>query len=550
MTGGVRNSIRGEPSLRAGPSAPARRPAAPLSEFLLLATVLVLAGPAVASPATRLLGPGADLQAALDAARPGDVILLQAGTTFTGNFVLPAWPPQPGEVVVRSSAGDGPGTGRRVTPDDVRALARIASPNDQPALRTAPGAHHWRLLLLEISAGRDGVGDIVRVGDGSGAQRQLQDVPHHLVLDRCYVHGEPGTRQKRGIALNSGDTSILNCWIDDIKQSGQDSQAIAGWNGPGPYVIANNYLSAAGQAFMMGGADPAIPGLVPAGIRFTGNYLTRRLEWRQSGWQVKNLLELKNARDVTIEGNVLERNWLGAQSGYAVLITPRNQDGGAPWATVEHVVFRFNVVRHSSAAISILGHDDTNPSGPASGIEISQNLFYDIDGAGWGGGGNFLLLGGGPSNVVVEHNTILHSGNVISAYGGTAQSPETSRGFVFRDNLARHNAYGVHGSDHGVGNDTLAAYFPSAIFTGNVLAGGSPSAYPGGNAFPSVGEFERWFVDEAGGDFQLKATAPAAARNAGADMARVQEAWKASQAGMTATPHELPVRVKPGRGKE
>src|SRR5580658_3244703 len=31
---------------------------------------------------------GQDLQAALDAARPGDTILLEAGATFTGNFVL------------------------------------------------------------------------------------------------------------------------------------------------------------------------------------------------------------------------------------------------------------------------------------------------------------------------------------------------------------------------------------------------------------------------------------------------------------------------------
>ena len=30
-----------------------------------------------------------DLQAALDRARPGDTLLLEAGATYTGNFVLP-----------------------------------------------------------------------------------------------------------------------------------------------------------------------------------------------------------------------------------------------------------------------------------------------------------------------------------------------------------------------------------------------------------------------------------------------------------------------------
>ena len=39
--------------------------------------------------ATLTVKSGSSLQAALDAAKPGDTILLQAGATFTGNFVLP-----------------------------------------------------------------------------------------------------------------------------------------------------------------------------------------------------------------------------------------------------------------------------------------------------------------------------------------------------------------------------------------------------------------------------------------------------------------------------
>ena len=54
-------------------------------------------------------------------------------------------------------------------------------------------------------------------------------------------------------------------------------------------------------------------------------------------WQVKNLLELKNARGVTIEYNVFENNWVDAQKGYAILFTPRNQDGDCPWCVVEDV---------------------------------------------------------------------------------------------------------------------------------------------------------------------------------------------------------------------
>jgi hypothetical protein len=54
-------------------------------------------------------------------------------------------------------------------------------------------------------------------------------------------------------------------------------------------------------------------------------------------WSVKNLLELKNARRVTIRGNVLENNWVSAQAGFAILFTVRNEDGAAPWAVIEDV---------------------------------------------------------------------------------------------------------------------------------------------------------------------------------------------------------------------
>jgi hypothetical protein len=491
---------------------------------------LMVAAPGQA--ATRLVPAGGDLQAALDAARPGDAIVLPAGATFTGNFLLPARRPPDDDdrfVTVQSSgAGDLP-PGRRVTPASGARLATLRSPNTMPALRTAPAAHHWRLVGLELAARQDGASDIVCLGDGSEAQRDLASVAHDLVLDRCYVHGAPDTRQKRGIALNGRAVSILNCWIDEIKQTGQDSQAIAGWNGPGPFTIVNNYLSAAGQGFMLGGSDPSIAGLVPADVLFAGNHVTRPTAWRAARWQVKNLLELKNARDVTIEDNLFEHNWRGAQSGYAIVFTPRNQGGQAPWSTVEHVRFRRNVVRHVAAAVSIMGRDHPNPSGTLRDVAIEQNLFYDVDGAAWGGGnGEFLLLGDQPSGVVVERNTILQTGNIVSVYGGSAARPAPIAGFVFRGNLVRHNAYGVHGDDRGVGNDTLSAYFPGAVFTGNVLAGGSASAYPGGNRFPDAADFDGWFVGPAQDDFHVKASRASATAAAGADIDRIDTVSRAA----------------------
>ena len=78
----------------------------------------------------------------------------------------------------------------------------------------------------------------------------------------------PARGQKRGIAMNSASTTIIGSYISDIKSTSQDAQAIAGWSGPGPFLIENNYLEASGENFMLGGATPAHqrPGAVGRGV--------------------------------------------------------------------------------------------------------------------------------------------------------------------------------------------------------------------------------------------------------------------------------------------
>jgi len=67
--------------------------------------------------ATRTVNAGGDLQAAINAAAPGDTILLQAGAVFTGNFYLPA-KGGTSYITIRSAAADAslPGTGVRMAP--------------------------------------------------------------------------------------------------------------------------------------------------------------------------------------------------------------------------------------------------------------------------------------------------------------------------------------------------------------------------------------------------------------------------------------------------
>jgi hypothetical protein len=460
--------------------------------------ILWAAGFAPSGPTVRVPS-GGDLQAAIDRAAPGDTIELEQGATYVGHFVLPET--TGAAFITIRTGGDGlPKDGQRVTPADAAKLAKLRSPDRQPVLRTAPGAHHWRLENLEFLPTASGFGDIVALGDGGAGQKALAAVPHHLVVDRCYIHGDPVRGQKRGIALNSAATTIVNSYISDIKAVGQDAQAIAGWNGPGPYTIQNNYLEAAAENFILGGADPAIEGLVAEDVTFRRNHLAKPEAWKAERWQVKNLFQLKNARRVVVEDNLMEYTWKDAQVGYAIVLSPRNQDGRAPWVTVEDVTIRRNIVRHAGGGMQIIGEDSNHPSGSTRRITVANNIFYGIDAAKWGGTGAFVLIGQGPSDITIEHNTVSQSGNIIMAYGrGDATAPVDR--FVFRNNVVRHNQYGVHGANRAPGRDSLEAFFPGAIFSGNVIAGGDRRRYPEGNRFVDAGAFDTLFVDATSGDF-------------------------------------------------
>src|SRR5207248_1118623 len=88
---------------------------------------------------------GADLQVALDRARPGDVIALEPGATYVGPFTLPR---KSGDdwIVIRTSTPDETlPPGRRVEPGQAR-LMPVLMAGSEPVIATAQGAHHYRLI--------------------------------------------------------------------------------------------------------------------------------------------------------------------------------------------------------------------------------------------------------------------------------------------------------------------------------------------------------------------------------------------------------------------
>jgi hypothetical protein len=458
---------------------------------------------------------GGDLQAAINQAQPGDVITLRAGATYTGNFTLPAKSGS-GWIVISSSAPDGelPRPGARITPAFAGALPKIVTPNSGAALEALSGAHHYRFIGLEfaLATGVPQVFSLVTLG---AKETSLAQLPHDLVFDRVYVHGSPSATLRRGITLNSASTAVIDSYISDCHEEGADSQAIGGWNGAGPFKIVNNYLEGAGENFMLGGADPAIPNLVPSDIEFRRNHCFKPLTWRIGDpsyagkpWGIKNLFELKNAQRALVDGNIFENNWTMAQNGFAILFTVRNQDGKAPWSVVQDVTFTNNIVRHSASGFNMHGSDDNAPSMASRRFRIANNLLEDIDGKRWNGGGIAFQINRGPHDLTIENNSVFHTGSVVTV------GIKPNQNLVFRNNLFPHNEYGVKGDGVGTGNGTIDTYFSGSVFRKNVMVGGASADYPPDNFFPP--SFDQvGLVNLAAGNYRLAPSSPY--KNAGTD---------------------------------
>lgn len=432
---------------------------------------------------------GGDLQDALEEARLGDTIVLEAGATYKGPFTLPNKKTGSGWITVRSSAVDHtfPPAGTRVNPSHAAKMPTLEAWRGGGVVLAEKGAHHYRFIGIEFKP-QDGTYLFSILWFGNNKERSIDELPHHIIVDRCYVHGDPKKGARRGVSLNGRHLAVIDSHFSDFKEDGADSQAILGWGGIGPFKIVNNYLEGAGENLMFGGGDPFIPDLVPSDIEIRHNLLIKPLSWKSgepgydgSSWWIKNIFELKNARRVWFDGNVLENNWEASQSGFAVLLTVRNQDGKAPWSAVEDVQFTNNIIRHSGSGITLMGHDNNrarDQSVETKRILIKNNLWEDIGGPRWGGKGILFQLVEGTSDVTIERNTGIQTGTLVMALG-----PPHKR-FVFKNNIAPHNEFGIFGNAVGVGNPGIEAYFPDALVVGNIIAGGDKRQYPEGNAFP------------------------------------------------------------------
>lgn len=483
------------------------------------------------------------LQTAIDSANLGDEIVIDYDMTINGPIVLKNKNSGTGWIIIRTSDLQGITTvGNRISPNNSSAMPKIVAPGaNVSAIETESGAHNYRLVGLEVTEGNNNDSNVlVQLGTGNSYCATATDLykvcdtsflsqfAYNIVLDRMYIHGQPNYNVKRGVGLDSKSSAVIDSYISDIHVVGQDAQAIAGIWGPGPYKIVNNYFEGSTENVLFGGDDPRVTDLVPSDIEFRGNYVYKPRTWRvgssnYSGthWAVKNLFELKNAQRILIQGNIFDGSWVDGQSGYAIVLTTRNQGGRCSWCVVQDVTFSNNIVRHASSGLSINGHDDHYPTNPPTNrIKINNNLWEDISSANWGGSGWAVLLDGGtsapgPLNIELSNNTFLQDGTAIMAGSYYTPTVSTKPSSVIINNIFAHNSYGIFGDTLGIGNLTLNSYFPNVAFSKNVLVAGYPSLYTNypGNFFPS--QWSEVLVDKNAGNYNIVSGSPY--DNAGTD---------------------------------
>jgi hypothetical protein len=405
---------------------------------------IVLPGTVTVSTASQLL-------AALKLSHT--TVKLEPGT-YVGNFVISG----SGVQVIGASLPE-----TRVQANATAGYQLVPSDRAQPAL-TITGSD-VTVTGLTIGQGQE---DRAMVVVGSSLATDPLQQPNNVTLDRLELTaGALGG--KRGMELNARSITVKRSRILNFWRQNEDSQAILIVNGPGPYLVEDNQLQASGENIMSGGSSIRSAAMVPGGIVIRGNLIDKPQEWRTKRGSVKNSVEFKAARGALLENNLIDGMWLDAQSGHAIVITPRNQYDDSPWTVVEDIVVKGNkVINHTDGFFAnILGTDNIYPSQQTSRITIEGNYGDSNQG--------IKVTAGVAGWLRIRNNTWPR----IKGSALNFDNPAVLIPFEFTRNVLSAGYYGIQGQALGSGVEALNVYCqPGWVVQGNVIEQPVRSAWP------------------------------------------------------------------------
>jgi len=311
--------------------------------------------------------------------------------------------------------------------------------------------------------------------EGTNPDYTLLTAHHTTKLINCDLIGSPNG-QHRGIRVDAGGIRLINTRVFNIWKDGQDTQAVAGWDGCKDLIIEGGEYSASSENIMFGGSVCSSEENIPQDILIDGAYLWKDLIWRkrERGEVNKNLFELKNAKRLTIKNCRMQYSWGNpdsGQGGVAIVLTVRQEWPHQPvsFNRIEDITIENNEIESVGMGFNFLGVDDSRITEHVmSNILIRNNNFKDFDRHKWEGDGRQFQIGLGSKNLQIIGNKFpgpKENFYTIISFYGYEQGPDypyINEGFVFDDNEVNEGKYAVHGAGMEVTGvlEALARYAP------------------------------------------------------------------------------------------
>lgn len=320
-----------------------------------------------------------DFTAALDGAKCGDTLMLAAGAAYEVRDLPTKKCDDQHYITVRTDTPDSklPPEGTRISPAWAGTTALLGRP---PFAQPAGGAAKLMATLVVRRPSGAVVGDHYRfigiewTSDASANVSRLVSTEgsDHVIFDRNWFHPAEGAEVGKGVGMVQGTRviAVINSYLSGfncVARSGKctDASAVGGGNGNDPtgtFKVFNNFLEAAGENILYGGSGATVN---PTDLEIRRNHLFKPMTWKEgepgytpspSGnpYIVKNNFELKNAQRVLFEANLIENSWGGfSQTGFSILLTPKNQNNRCPKCQVTDVTIRYNRIRNVGGVFQI-----------------------------------------------------------------------------------------------------------------------------------------------------------------------------------------------------
>lgn len=217
---------------------------------------------------------GANLQTAYNAASCGDQIVLDAGVEYRANFFfnkqcnasnwlqivsanLASIPVSPYATLTQANNQNS-----APAAPTVANFAKLTSGNGSTVVALSDGTTPWKYLYLGgVEVTNTVASPLVALANLT--ESLISQLGNSAIFDRVYIHGLAASNTvqfTQGIIVAGANVAVVNSYISDIYSTGADSQAILFFGGPGPYLLHNNFLSAAGETLMSGGTGSGGPG--------------------------------------------------------------------------------------------------------------------------------------------------------------------------------------------------------------------------------------------------------------------------------------------------